>query len=150
MNFLRREELLATFEDGAELYDRARPRYPQDLFDDVFEITGLAPGARLFEIGSGTGIATAVFAERGFAVVGVESGDAMAHVARQNLERFRTAEIATGSFESYEPGGTFDCGRCLFSLPLDRSGRSIREGRVTSTSRRLLGRGRCSSRRRRR
>ena len=108
MNFPRREELLETFEDVAELYDRARSRYPQDLFDDVFEITGLVPPARLLEIGSGTGIATAVIAERGFGVVGIELGESMAYVARQNLEGSPTVEIITGTFETYEPGGTFD------------------------------------------
>ena len=96
------------FEDRGALYDRARPRYPQDLFDDVFAVTRLVPPARLLEIGSGTGIATAVLAERGFGVVGVELGESMAQVARQNLGGSPSVEIVTGCFETCEPGGAFD------------------------------------------
>src|SRR6267143_6546045 len=50
--------LRATFDEAAELYDRARPGYPPELFDDLANLGGLHPGARVLEIGSGTGKAT--------------------------------------------------------------------------------------------
>jgi hypothetical protein len=39
-----RERLRATFDQAAELYDRARPRYPPALFDDLAGLAGIGPG----------------------------------------------------------------------------------------------------------
>jgi cyclopropane fatty-acyl-phospholipid synthase-like methyltransferase len=46
------------FDEDADLYDRARPGYPAQLFDDLAELAGVGPGCRLLEIGPGTGKAT--------------------------------------------------------------------------------------------
>ena len=101
-------ELRSTFDDTAALYHRARPGYPDDLFRDVFEITRLAPPARLLEVGPGTGIATLVLAERGFEIVGVELAEEMAEAARRNVESWEAVEIVTGSFETFTGEGGFD------------------------------------------
>jgi SAM-dependent methyltransferase len=108
VSFQGRQALRVTFDEVAALYHRARPRYPESLFSDIFEVTGLQPPARLLEIGAGTGIATTVLAERGFDVVGVELGDEMAQAARENLARFAAVEIVTGSFETYSSNEAFD------------------------------------------
>lgn len=108
MSFTRREELRATFEDVGAIYDRARPRYPRVLFDDIFQITRLTPPARLLEIGPGTGFATAVFAELGFQIVGVEPEESMAAVARETVGQSPAVEIIVNSFETFEPSGLFD------------------------------------------
>jgi SAM-dependent methyltransferase len=104
-----RDRLRTTFDEVAELYDRARPRYPDELVDDVVALAGLRRGDRVVEIGPGTGQATIALAEHGLAVVAVELGDALAAVARRNLERYGSVEIRTGDFESVElPPGSFD------------------------------------------
>lgn len=79
-----RERLRATFDEAAELYDRGRPGYPEQLFDDLAELARLRPGSRVLEIGCGTGQATAPLAKRGCEVVAVELGAGMAAVARKN------------------------------------------------------------------
>jgi hypothetical protein len=48
-------ERRATFDQAADLYDRARPGYPRALFDDLAELTGVGAGSRILEIGPGTG-----------------------------------------------------------------------------------------------
>src|SRR5262249_19035144 len=50
-----RERLGATFDRAAAFYQRARPDYPPELFDDLIAVTGLTPGDRLLEVGCGTG-----------------------------------------------------------------------------------------------
>src|SRR6266508_3227574 len=40
------QHLKTTFEEVAEAYDRIRPRYPAELFDDLVEFAELHPGAR--------------------------------------------------------------------------------------------------------
>jgi SAM-dependent methyltransferase len=100
---LNREELRATFEEVPELYDRARPTYPAELFDDLVELTGLRPGERVLEIGPGTGQATRELAERGFEAVGIELGEGLAQVARRKLASFPNVVVLHEAFESWEP-----------------------------------------------
>ncbi|WP_245908104.1 class I SAM-dependent methyltransferase [Pseudosporangium ferrugineum] len=100
--------LRETFNQDAERYDRARPRYPSALFDDL-AAAGVGPGARVLEIGCGTGQATVALAERGYRVLAVELGADMAAVARRNLARFESVAVVTGAFEEWAlPREPFD------------------------------------------
>jgi SAM-dependent methyltransferase len=98
-----RELLRRTFDLQAELYQRARPDYPKEIFDDLYEMTALKPGARVLEVGCGTGQATRVMARRGCRVVCVELGEHLAAVARRELAQFNDVEVFTAPFESFEP-----------------------------------------------
>lgn len=95
-----RERLRWTFGAVPELYDRARPTYPPEVFDDLAELAGLEAGSRVLEIGPGTGKATAELVRRGYAVYGIDLSPELAAVARRNA---RQAEIEVGDFESWEP-----------------------------------------------
>jgi SAM-dependent methyltransferase len=98
-----RDKLKWTFDQYAELYDKARPDYPETIFDDLFAIGGLASDAAVLELGCGTGQATRHFARRGCRVVCIELGENLATVARRNLEPFPRVEVITAAFESWEP-----------------------------------------------
>lgn len=50
--------LRQTFDQEAELYDKARPGYLEALFDDVVALSGIPQQGRILEIGCGTGLAT--------------------------------------------------------------------------------------------
>jgi SAM-dependent methyltransferase len=100
--------LRRTFNEDAERYDRARPRYPAQMFDDL-AAAAAPPGARVLEIGCGTGQATVALAERGYRIVAVELGPEMATVARRNLARFNSVEVVTAAFEDWPlPDEPFD------------------------------------------
>ena len=104
-----RNDLRKTFNTEAELYNKARPLYPEALFDTLVRITYLPADARLLEIGPGTGQATKALARRGYHITGVELGEALATVARRELRDFPHAEIITGAFEDVDlPPKTFD------------------------------------------
>jgi SAM-dependent methyltransferase len=98
-----RDKLKTTFNQDAELYDNARPDYPEQIFDDLFAMGGLASGAAVLELGCGTGQATRHIAGRGCRVVCIELGASLAAVARRNLEPFPRVEVITSAFESWEP-----------------------------------------------
>lgn len=109
MSEIRPRRLRPTFDEATELYDRARPRYPAELFDDLANLAGLNPGARVLEIGSGTGIATQPLAERKYDVTAVELGPNLAAVARRKLARFPNVAFTVGAFESWPlPAEPFD------------------------------------------
>jgi SAM-dependent methyltransferase len=99
-----RHLLRATFDEGAQQYDDARPVAPPEVFDDLVELARLEPGARVLEIGCGTGKATLPLAERGYSILGVELGVNLAEVARRTVADFPHVEIMTSSFEEWDPG----------------------------------------------
>jgi SAM-dependent methyltransferase len=97
------------FNEDAELYDRVRPGYPAELFDQLARTAQLEAGARVLEIGCGTGQATMPLAERGCSVVAVELGPAMAAVARRKLARWPRVEVINAAFEDWPlPAEPFD------------------------------------------
>ena len=104
-----RRRLRATFEEVPDLYDRVRPLYPAELFDDLVSFAGLEAGSRVLEIGCGTGQATLPLAERGLEVVCVELGERLAAVARRKLAGFPRVEVVNAVFEEWQVSdGSFD------------------------------------------
>lgn len=94
--------LRLTFDSAADLYDAARPSYPQELFDNLVTLARLQPGSRLLEVGCATGKATQPLLERGFSVVCVELSARLAEVARRNLAGL-PVELHVAPFEAW-PG----------------------------------------------
>lgn len=105
-----RERLRATFDFASRIYDLARPGYPDELFDDLARLAELRAGARLLEVGCGTGKATIPLARRGYQITGLEIGANLAERARQNLAGFADVQIVRSAFESWRPpaGVTYD------------------------------------------
>ncbi len=95
-----------TFDEIPDLYDRVRPGYPESLCDDLVAISGLPAGGRVLEIGCGTGQLTVPLAERGYSILCLEPGPAIAAFARQKLEAFPRVEVVESTFEAWpsEPG----------------------------------------------
>ena len=89
------------FDTVAELYDRARPTYPAELFDDIVALSAIPDGGRILEIGPGTGQATLPMAERGYRITAVELGPNLAAVARRNLAAYSNVDVQVGAFEEW-------------------------------------------------
>jgi SAM-dependent methyltransferase len=70
------------FSPVAAAYARGRPSYPPNLVEWVVREAGVRPGARVVDLGSGTGLAARLFAARGFPVVGVDPSAEMLAQAR--------------------------------------------------------------------
>ena len=98
-----------TFDSAAERYDRARPPYPRQLFDDLATMAELRGGDRILEIGPGTGQATVPLAERGFSIVAVDIGAELAEVAGRRLAAYPDVEFVVAAFEDWPlPEEPFD------------------------------------------
>jgi len=112
--------LRGVFDEDAGLYDRVRPGYPAQLFDDLAVLAGVGPGCRLLEIGPGTGKATVELARRGCRITAVELGPNLAAVATRNLTALHEthqqpgatiprAEVVVSAFETWPlPDERFD------------------------------------------
>lgn len=95
-----------TFDDIAELYEAGRRECPEHLFDDLFALAEIEPaGARVLEIGCGTGQATLPLARRGCRITCVELGANLARIARGKLAQFPLVRVVTSAFEEWRPGG---------------------------------------------
>ncbi|MCX4525360.1 MULTISPECIES: class I SAM-dependent methyltransferase [unclassified Streptomyces] len=96
-----------SFDSAAALYAAYRPGYPDGLFDAVEELTGRPlDGARVADVGAGTGIATGPLHARGARVVAVEPGDGMAAEFRRAHPRIPLVRgdgdrlpLVTGGFD---------------------------------------------------
>lgn len=95
--------LRMTFDSAADLYDQARPEYPEQLYEAMITTAGLGADDRLLEIGCASGKATLPLARRGFRITCVEPGPALVAVARRNLASFPEVEVAQSMFEDIDP-----------------------------------------------
>jgi SAM-dependent methyltransferase len=100
-----RDKLKVTFDSAASLYQRARPEYPERLYDELVHLAQLRSGDRLLEIGPATGKATAPLARRGFSITCLEIGPQLAAAARQQLAEFPGVEVIGAAFETWRPPG---------------------------------------------
>ncbi|MES4889154.1 class I SAM-dependent methyltransferase [Streptomyces sp. NPDC096012] len=75
-----------SFNAAAAQYAANRPSYPSALFDAIEDLAGRPlSGARVVDVGAGTGIATALLHARGADVLAVEPGAGMAAEFRRSL-----------------------------------------------------------------
>ena len=101
----QRRHLGRVFDEVPELYDRVRPGYPDELFEDLVAITGVDERAAVLEVGCGTGQATVPLAALGCTLTAVERGDGMAALARQRLAAYPDVTIETSRFEDWDDRG---------------------------------------------
>src|SRR5215469_16741252 len=99
-----------TFDEIAELYEQGRREWPDQLFEDLFEQADMEPmGAKVLEIGCGTGQATAPLARLGCWITCAEMGSNLACIARRKLAKFPRVTIVNSRFEDLDPTGeSFD------------------------------------------
>jgi len=104
-----RDRLKTTFDSAAQLYQQARPDYPDELYDELIRLADLGARDRLLEIGCATGKATIPLARRDFVITCVELGADLAAAARQNLSAYPQVEVVTAAFETWpRPAAAFD------------------------------------------
>jgi ubiquinone/menaquinone biosynthesis C-methylase UbiE len=95
------------FDHVAAAYDRVRPGYPASLVDEACSLAGLTSGARVVEVGCGTGKLTVSLAERGLRVDAVDPGPEMVAIARRRVGA-APVRFHVGRFEDVElPDRTF-------------------------------------------
>lgn len=94
------------FTDRAENYARYRPGYPTAIIDCLRDECGLTPRSVIADVGSGTGILTAVFLANGNRVLAVEPNEAM----RLEAERTLSGHDGFTSIDGRAEATTLDAG----------------------------------------
>lgn len=75
------------FSDRVENYAKYRPGYPSELYEYLHTQAGLANGDVIADLGSGTGLLTELFLDRGHRVFAIEPNDEMRSAAGALLAR---------------------------------------------------------------
>ncbi|MBN3753521.1 class I SAM-dependent methyltransferase [Paraburkholderia sp. Tr-20389] len=88
------------FTDRVADYVKYRPDYPRELVTFLHSSCGLADGARVADIGAGTGISSRLFLAAGHPVVAVEPNQAMRAAADAWLKDYAGYRSVAGTAES--------------------------------------------------
>ena len=114
-----------TFNDDAENYDKYRPGYPDELFDDIMHYFGNSV-YKAMEIGAGSGQATQWFAGQGIYTIAMDIGKNMVNFLSVKFQNYSNIKCVCSSFEDYKTDGErfdlvysatafhwLDCGQAL-------------------------------------
>lgn len=103
------EQLRSSFAGKAHAYHQTRPRSSRAFVRSILDYCELDPGARVLEIGCGTGQATQAFLDNGCKVTAVEKAADMAELALETLSvGSGKLTIHTQAFEEFEIGERYD------------------------------------------
>ena len=115
MGQIDRSEGQRTFGRDPETYDKARPGYPEQVFEILQQRCGLGPGCKTFEIGPGTGTATRKLLELGASpLVAIEPDARLGNFLIETVRPGASAlEVRVSPFEDVNlPQAGFDLGTC--------------------------------------
>lgn len=96
------------FDAIADIYNRARPGYPEQLVAELLLDCRVGAGDRLLEVGSGTGQLTRDLAPVGARLVCLEPGPSLRRLAEANLGAMDNVEFVGETFEQFQTSETFD------------------------------------------
>lgn len=96
-----------TFNSEAEIYEKMRPGYVPELYQDIFKYIPIDSSSNAVEIGIGGGQATLPVLKTGCKVTAVEYGDNLAELCRHKFKEFPNFSVITNKFENYGGGSNW-------------------------------------------
>lgn len=98
-----------TFNIVCKEYDKWRPTYVPELYQDIFAYKEINSTSKVLEIGIGTGQASLPILEKGCFFTAVELGDQLAEYTRHKYSKFENFKIVNMAFQDYEcPPNSYD------------------------------------------
>jgi len=88
-----------TFNTKAEKYERMRPGYLPELYEDIFSSLKINEQSNVLEIGIGGGQATLPVLQTGCMLTAVESGENLSRLCREKFRAYPRFSIVTAKFE---------------------------------------------------
>lgn len=102
-------DLRTTFNKDEYNYDKTRPNYPSELFEEIINFSNLCSNSNVLEIGIGTGQAALPFLQKGCNQTAVELGDRLAEYCKQKFSAYENFNIINNGFlEANLPKNNFD------------------------------------------
>lgn len=91
-----------TFNTQANKYEKMRPGYVSELYEDIFKFIPIDKFSIVVEIGIGGGQATLPFLRTGCRLTAVEYGENLAELCRHKFKEFPKFSAITTKFEDFE------------------------------------------------
>lgn len=91
-----------TFNEVAETYDRMRPTYVNELYQDIFHYKEINQQSNVLEIGIGTGQATEPILKTGCSLEAVELGDKLAAFTTNKFKNYKNFTIHNLAFQEFQ------------------------------------------------
>jgi ubiquinone/menaquinone biosynthesis C-methylase UbiE len=83
-------------------YEKRRPNYVTELFEDVLKYAEVTEDKSLLEVGCGTGQATEPFLKTKCKVTAVELGENLASYTSEKFKAYKNFSVVRSSFEDFE------------------------------------------------
>ena len=90
-----------TFDKIPESFDKYRPRYCKELFQELEMVCGLNSEKKVLEIGPGTGQATGTILMTGCDYTGIELGENFTSFMKDKFGHIHNFHIVNADFETY-------------------------------------------------
>jgi len=90
-----------TFNTEAKKYEKMRPGYVLELYEDIFEYIPINRSSNVVEIGIGGGQATLPILKTGCTLTAVEYGENLAELCRHKFKEFPSFSVITTKFEDF-------------------------------------------------
>lgn len=101
--------LETTFNSVYAEYDKWRPSYVKELYDDIFDAKEINASSNVLEVGIGTGQATLPILETGCKLIAIELGDQLAKYSKCKFENYENFDVKNLSFQDFQCGSnSFD------------------------------------------
>lgn len=95
-----------TFNQIVHEYERYRPTYPGEMFDDILNYAKITNKDNILEIGCGTGQATGGLVNKGFEnITCIELGDQLAQFTAEKFQNYNSIRVINSSFEAWDGDG---------------------------------------------
>ncbi|MDR1505343.1 MAG: class I SAM-dependent methyltransferase [Prevotella sp.] len=91
-----------TFNTEAEKYEKMRPEYVPELYEDIFDFITIDKTSNVVEVGIGGGQAALPILKTGCRLTPVEYGENLAKLCRQKFKEFPSFSTVTAKFEDFE------------------------------------------------
>ena len=98
-------EFRKIFDTIPEQFDRYRPRYSAELFEDLIADTGTGPGKSVLEIGPGTGQATDPILNTGCDYHAIELGEHLYEKMKSKYGQYPNFSIVNDDFITHDFNG---------------------------------------------
>jgi len=90
------------FDEAVSNYEKRRPNYGTELFEDIINYAEINKDKSLIEVGCGTGQATEPFLKTNCKVTAVELGENLSSFTREKLKSYKNLNVVQSAFEEYD------------------------------------------------
>ncbi|OPJ63601.1 GNAT family N-acetyltransferase [Clostridium oryzae] len=91
-----------TFNENVKNYDKWRPTYCKELFEEIINYSNLNQNSKVIEVGIGTGQATGPFLKAGCELMAVELGESLAEYSKDKFKDYKNFSVYNTSFENFK------------------------------------------------